>query len=506
MQLSNADIVMRHLSASDHISLINEYTQKHNKPLPVWNAASTSNGLTYKHSMSLTVDGQRFDAYDANSKQDARRAAATMAVDHFVRQGVPFFKDRLARGGFVNMLQMACSSIGWPMPEYQFSERYNEMGIAVFSASVSVKSQTFHTHSMHKKKQSAKEDVAKIAFETVVNDQDLFKALMSKNSVTIVNNIVKNASSTMHALRTPSSTASVARSTTPPSDNSAVQAADMFMADLIKASTVARRPSRRSAPSSRELLHQQTNAKQGTDHMDLLARVAERHPQLGMPHYNYRPIFKDDAAGGRMFKAQLVFNGKSFVSKQEHPNQRDAAQECARTACEELQPTINDPELDALFANGQQPNEQPNEQQQQQQQTSDAQGYEPSRLDVSSKKRKIDSSFPQRDTEGSAKRPASAHGPDADDDNYTSEVDSPDAPRDCPSYTTILTTLISLRGLSAPVFEYTPRGSGYVCLATLAVSGSGALSAKSMRPHYSKRNAKEDACHDLLIALQKHFG
>jgi dsRNA-specific ribonuclease len=177
--------VRRILEASQNISLLQEYCQKTQRPLPEWTPFSTpgSSMAGYSHGMQLLIDGQRFECQGASTRQEAKKSCATAAVEFFEKQGVPYFLKR--EHNYISLLHQLTQAASIPNPVFQAE------GTIAFMCYVSVNGDKFQSRYSHTRKNLAKEDAAKVAFEALCQEPSIVNTifLMRPSYVTQVKKI-----------------------------------------------------------------------------------------------------------------------------------------------------------------------------------------------------------------------------------------------------------------------------------------------------------------------------
>ncbi|KAJ3034719.1 hypothetical protein HDV00_004765 [Rhizophlyctis rosea] len=144
--------------APGYISALHQYCQKNQFPMPLYtypadeiNAGKLQSAF-YLYPVSLTVNGHEFRGTGFQNKTDARQCLAYAAVKHFRDVlKVPYFSAE----AWVSKLQRLCQERRQELPKYDISQATNPG--------------PFRGRSSYDfpKKQEAKEDAARVAYETL---------------------------------------------------------------------------------------------------------------------------------------------------------------------------------------------------------------------------------------------------------------------------------------------------------------------------------------------------
>jgi hypothetical protein len=163
--------VRRILESSQNISLLQEYCQKTQRPLPEWTPFSTpgSNLAGYSHGMQLLIDGQKFECQGASTRQEAKKSCATAAFEYFEKQGIPFFVKR--DHNYISLLHQLTQAASIPNPVFHAE------GTTAFRCYVSVNGDKFQSKYSHIRKNLAKEDAAKVAFEALCQEPNIVSTI-----------------------------------------------------------------------------------------------------------------------------------------------------------------------------------------------------------------------------------------------------------------------------------------------------------------------------------------
>ncbi|KAJ3082456.1 hypothetical protein HK102_001666 [Quaeritorhiza haematococci] len=170
--------VISQIEGAECVSLLNEFYQKKSASPPVYETTTRQKGGSVVSSVRVEIEGLVYFA-EATSKNEAKRQVAVSAVIHLVQQGEPFFRDR-EKGAthYVSLLQKLCQGIvlveqklealALSPPTYVVTPPGATAG--PYRSVVKVANYEFQSSSGFSRKQDARADVAKVAFEWIRNN------------------------------------------------------------------------------------------------------------------------------------------------------------------------------------------------------------------------------------------------------------------------------------------------------------------------------------------------
>ncbi|KAJ3296852.1 hypothetical protein HK104_001094 [Borealophlyctis nickersoniae] len=166
---------------SSAISVLYEFAHKAGYSPPVWEFTRES---VWTH-VKLKIAGKQFQACQFKKKTDAKRDVSAAAVKYFTENGThEYFRNR-APDSHVSLLQKLCQALKEYLPKYElvdWNERPTTYGLGPFGAKCTACGHVFEAQGKYVRKQDAKEEAARIAYEYLSTPEN--KRLM-KDSVKV---------------------------------------------------------------------------------------------------------------------------------------------------------------------------------------------------------------------------------------------------------------------------------------------------------------------------------
>ncbi|KAL2920068.1 hypothetical protein HK105_200134 [Polyrhizophydium stewartii] len=356
---SYKDIIVQYLRQSENVALLNEYCQKCSKPLPRWTQTSKPQGAnSYLHTITLVVDGYKFEASGVANTSDGRKLVATSAIEFLTSKGIGYF-SRARDANYISLLQSLTQAVDTTVPLYTDMTAPNaNLTGKPFLASVTALGKTFECQGAFSKKQAARINAARLAFDALVEDVEVHAALSARNPNLAFSTAVRQAggSGTYGFATRGVSIRPVgsegAQDLSLPIQHPAVTVDTGFVQERQRG--YIERPSRDSQPLGTQstsssldpllpysaippLAHPEEH-----DYVDLLESFLNDHPDIGKSIYSYRAV--DSQSGQQLNKAQLIVNKFVYRTSKAHVSQTDACNEVARRAYDELRQQFGEPQ------------------------------------------------------------------------------------------------------------------------------------------------------------------
>ncbi|KAH6564116.1 hypothetical protein BSLG_003633 [Batrachochytrium salamandrivorans] len=162
------EAIIKQLALTGNVQLLTSYCQLHNNPAPAWTESDKKlDRQATTFDIAMVMEGHRFELCNSPSKIDGRKRVALAAVMHFTNAGVPFFQDH-QHLGYITLLNLLCQAIGFKSPTFRCLLSGTKGG---FLAIAHIH-QEFESQTPFPTKQLAKEDVSRLALETMIRQPE----------------------------------------------------------------------------------------------------------------------------------------------------------------------------------------------------------------------------------------------------------------------------------------------------------------------------------------------
>ncbi|KAH6593043.1 hypothetical protein BASA61_004379 [Batrachochytrium salamandrivorans] len=170
------EAIIKQLALTGNVQLLTSYCQLHNNPVPAWTESDKKlDRQATTFDIAMVMEGHRFELCNSPSKIDGRKRVALAAVMHFTNAGVPFFQDH-QHLGYITLLNLLCQAIGFKSPTFRCLLSGTKGG---FLAIAHIH-QEFESQTPFPTKQLAKEDVSRLALETMIRQPEIQRLFHTK--------------------------------------------------------------------------------------------------------------------------------------------------------------------------------------------------------------------------------------------------------------------------------------------------------------------------------------